>query len=901
MKEEKIPCGWMTFYRNGCVGIKDYKGNEVISPTLGFTEIGELRGTTAIATRQGKKGLIDTVGNTLCEFRYDRLVYIGEGCYKAGKLVRGNPTDIVLEYKDTRYEYEIINAEGKRLCGVYHYVSEVYKGEVTAAINGRCGIVNLEGVVIIPFEHKYVQPMGEGMYLLSEEGCDNYYTTIVDKNLNVMIPASMQYRDVHHFHNGAAVAFQNEKWGVVDTHGNHLCEFQYNYAQDCGEGYFRVEMGAKKNIMRPDGSLVLREWHHDVYDVTHGFFIFGNTIRKSKTNPKTRYIHGLAHVNGDIIFPAIFDRMWWFDDKRAIYAQIGTKPYILTTDGSIYDPTGQHLPERLNIDEQTFQKNLADWVLPNLQFYYRDTNAHIDASRIYRVGDTIRAGFFVDATTKLQKPAHRTRFLIASAHAAKFYEMEPMVKENPNIGKWDLATFHYNSYFKVMDVYETMQCTQVFLLHIPMSAAILLQGAAEYKFLDEDGTGAVLVLLARNSLDEKLRMGFHERSFDEEWCERMEDPVGLDEDMSFCSLAPAPESKDKQVANLSELIHILAKDDDIDFKVELSDNFPWWGVEGTVCDGCIFAPSIKGKGEGCDKLKKEEFRENYIKGVCLHHKKEGQEESEFERRERRKAEAAKEKEEKTSDVFALRLLKEFIQEKLDGDIDKLRDFDFNSQRDEKYCNDILPRCNIVRAIMCLAFGDVWPEMNMEGIEHNLYWCDTINHFQHLLGANIMDQYFKGMNNFQPSKEQHERALKVAHLTYTIGNIWVLPNKGGIMAIKEESKYKDYMDKFLQAIYAIYTQQKKVDKSLMGAFYQSRKQMNYQGKEAFDKLIHDMMLEDYVDYYGKPMDVFDFVWSFMKGLDRESYFKAVDKYCSFCEAFIPKRGERIIEKLKAKIL
>ena len=103
MKEEKIPYGWMTFYRNGCVGIKDYKGNEVISPTLGFTEISELRGTTAIATRQGKKGLIDTAGNPRCEFRYDRLVYIGEGCYKAGKLVRGNPTDIVLEYKDTRY------------------------------------------------------------------------------------------------------------------------------------------------------------------------------------------------------------------------------------------------------------------------------------------------------------------------------------------------------------------------------------------------------------------------------------------------------------------------------------------------------------------------------------------------------------------------------------------------------------------------------------------------------------------------------------------------------------------------------------------------------------------------------------------------------------------------------
>ena len=58
--------------------------------------------------------------------------------------------------------------------------------------------------------------------------------------------------------------------------------------------------------------------------------------------------------------------------------------------------------------------------------------------------------------------------------------------------------------------------------------------------------------------------------------------------------------------------------------------------------------------------------------------------------------------------------------------------------------------------------------------------------------------------------------------------------------------------------------------------------------------------DYVDYYGKPMEIFDFVWSFMKGLDRESYFKAVDKYCSFCETFIPKRSERIIEKLKTLI-
>ena len=896
MKEEKIPYGWFTFHRNGYVGIKDYDGNEVISPTLGFTEIGELLGITAIATRQGKKGLIDTAGNPRCEFRYDRLVYIGEGCYKAGRLIRGNPTDIVLEYKDTRYEYEIINAEGKRLCGDYHYISEVYNGEVTAAINGRCGIVNLEGVVIIPFEHKYVQSMGEGMYLLSEDGCDNYYTTVVDKNLNVMIPASMKYREVMHFHHGAAVAFQNEKWGVVDTHGNHLCEFKFSFIQDCGENYFRVEMGAKKNIMRPDGSLVLREWHHDVYDVTHGFFIFGNTIRKSKTNPKTRYIHGLAHVNGDIIFPAIFDRMWWFDDKRAIYAQIGTKPYILTTDGSIYDPTGQHLPERLNIDEQAFQKDLADWVLHGLQFYYRDTNARIDASRIYRVGDTIRAGFFVDATTKLQKPGHRTRFLIASAHAAKFYEMEPMVKENPDIGRWDLATFHYNSYFKVMDVYETTQCTQVFLLHIPMSAAILLQGAAEYKFLDEDGTGAVLVLLARNSLDEKLRMGYHERSFDEELCERMEDPIGLNDDMSFCSLAPAPESEDKQVANLSELIHILAKDDDIDFKVELSDNFPWNGVKGTICEGCFFANSIVGKGEGCSQVNKEEFRNSHFSGQCEHWKKDANTPSLFEKKqiwEQRERD-------KQTDVFALNMVKDFIKERLDGDINLLRDFDLRTlSSDDKYgADNVLSRMKIVRAIMSLAFADCWPDLNYDSIEHYKYDSGYINYTSDIFGGSILDEYFKGMDKYHPSREQHLRAVKVHHMMDTIGNLMVTPSKAPIGSYG--SAYR-YADKYLYAMYDVFTEQKTASKDLKNAFWQNRKMMkDYQGEVGYYKFIRNMMLEDYVDGNGLPMEIFDNVRCWQNDLDRDDYFRAVDKFCTFCEVAIPKRGERIIEKLKTII-
>lgn len=51
-----------------------------------------------------------------------------------------------------------------------------------------------------------------------------------------------------------------------------------------------------------------------------------------------------------------------------------------------------------------------------------------NAADIYKVGETIRAGFFIDVTTKLLKPVHKTRFLIASAHVAPLYVIRDLVR-----------------------------------------------------------------------------------------------------------------------------------------------------------------------------------------------------------------------------------------------------------------------------------------------------------------------------------------------------------------------------------------------------------------------------------------------------------------------------------------
>lgn len=250
------------------------------------------------------------------------------------------------------------------------------------------------------------------------------------------------------------------------------------------------------------------------------------------------------------------------------------------------------------------------------------------------------------------------------------------------------------------------------------------------------------------------------------------------------------------------------------------------------------------------------------------------------------------------DSKAIELLKSFVKDKLGGDIKNLRTFNLASlENDSKYGSTYHTRAPIVKAIMVVAFSEVWPDLSMYHIDHGPYECDAIQTFQNLFGMNMCDQYFKGMQKFEPSASQFQRALNVAHMTYSIGNLWVLPGNGAISSRILDNSCRYYMDKFLKNIYAVLTQQKRVDKTLQKAIENSPEMKPYYGEEGFQKFVKDMMLEDYVDYYGKPFEIFDFVWSSQKDLDRVTYFKAVERYCSFCESAFVKRADKIIEKLE----
>lgn len=177
------------------------------------------------------------------------------------------------------------------------------------------------------------------------------------------------------------------------------------------------------------------------------------------------------------------------------------------------EPTPQAQPEdgaTLPPELKEYIEQVINWILPGLTLYYRDTDAPADVDALYPVGSIRRAGFFIDCSPRAQRPALPLRFLIASAHAAWLCKIPGFADENTE--KWQWCTLHYNSYFKVMDVYRKEGFTQVFLLHIPVRGVALFSD--EHFFGQPESfcqmlagaNGTDLISIARHSLDSKLRM-----------------------------------------------------------------------------------------------------------------------------------------------------------------------------------------------------------------------------------------------------------------------------------------------------------------------------------------------------------------------------------------------------------
>ena len=259
------------------------------------------------------------------------------------------------------------------------------------------------------------------------------------------------------------------------------------------------------------------------------------------------------------------------------------------------------------------------------------------------------------------------------------------------------------------------------------------------------------------------------------------------------------------------------------------------------------------------------------------------------------------------------LITSFVEERLQGNLNKLVYFDFAQLRgDKKYgvCSGGSFDCdntNLSNAIYLLVFEDVWNDLSLSSLENGLYRGDTINSFNTTFGKAVTTGGFAGLNRFQPDACLQQRVLKFHSLYHTIGNFMVLPNAcvdGYTLNTFRGSynQWRDYIDKFVEALHLLLTGSQCANNEL---FYQliaaNIKDFEpYCHQDGFGLLMDKLLLNDCIDQDGKPKPLFDVVYHWDKRLTRDIYFRHVNQYLYFSEYFIEKRGAKMVEILASKL-
>ena len=267
------------------------------------------------------------------------------------------------------------------------------------------------GPVRLYFNHVDYKDMSESLYgtiyfdfEIAEDGCkatyvvkygvEEYYRQLCAvnldpamRNMNYTLPDSPLSSDKE-IKGIVKPAYRDGLWYLVRGNGHKINDNGYTYIKELGEGYFVAERGALRNVLRRDGSEVLSEWFRDVYDIRNGYFMIGVTVNKTKTTP-TRYLYGLAHVSGDILYPPIFEGLAWNMEGDSLHACIDGKMHCFGLDGGVRDAFNDYLPYRLKVDSALLIEKIVSWTMHGLSFFFRDTDEPVDTEMTYRSGRTL--------------------------------------------------------------------------------------------------------------------------------------------------------------------------------------------------------------------------------------------------------------------------------------------------------------------------------------------------------------------------------------------------------------------------------------------------------------------------------------------------------------------------------
>ena len=329
--------GFSDIYRNGGFSYINRNGEQIISAIYDFAN-NFSEGLAVVEIRQLIPVVKNSDGGNVVkqiyewDYKYANIAYESEKKYygyidKTGKQIipavynyagdfsEGLAWVLICNRELNISKFGYINRYGiLAITAIYDWAHSFFNGMAVVKIEGRCGVINKKGEVVIPFNYESITgPCGK-LFIVKKYNQLKYLSLpfledekygLIDLNESEILP--FQYEEINFIDDIFKVA-QNGKYGFINSEGREIFPCKYSYLGEYCEGLARFEL-----------SLL----HEDVY-----IGLDGDLREVSLINKEYKRNYGFIDRNGNEVINCIYDDATDFYDGIARVSFSGREGYI---------------------------------------------------------------------------------------------------------------------------------------------------------------------------------------------------------------------------------------------------------------------------------------------------------------------------------------------------------------------------------------------------------------------------------------------------------------------------------------------------------------------------------------------------------------------------------------------
>ncbi|PQJ32559.1 hypothetical protein BST92_11765 [Nonlabens arenilitoris] len=324
--------GKSNIIKDSIPGIILENGNEKIFPEYSATYW--YKDNLGIAIKDKKYGFIDENGKIIIALNYEDAFPFYEGYAsvktndkwnyvdKNGKKIF--PDSLTFSYRPIIDNNAIFMIESKAVEKNKSMITEngsrtfVEFLNKTGHIQLKEGLININGNVIInPIYDEISGYFQNGFMRVRNNG----KTGVIDEQGKIIIP--IEYDDISDLKDGLFLAKKSNKWGMIDIKEQVVIPFEYNKIRYFNEGLALVILDGKAGYINKENEIIIEPQYKFNF-----LGDFNNGLACVRKNNKYGYINN----KNEIIIPIIYDSALPFKEKKAIVKKDGMS-FIINNKG----------------------------------------------------------------------------------------------------------------------------------------------------------------------------------------------------------------------------------------------------------------------------------------------------------------------------------------------------------------------------------------------------------------------------------------------------------------------------------------------------------------------------------------------------------------------------------------